>query len=48
MRGKKTALLVVDMLNAYEHEDADRLAASVKVVLPQIAELIGRARADDA
>jgi nicotinamidase-related amidase len=48
VRGRKTALLVVDMLNTYEHEDADRLAASVKVVLPQIAELIGRARADDA
>ena len=28
-RGEKTALLVIDMLNTYEHEDADRLAESV-------------------
>jgi hypothetical protein len=28
-RGDGTALLVIDMLNTYEHEDADKLAESV-------------------
>jgi nicotinamidase-related amidase len=47
VRGEQTALLVVDMLNTYEHEDADRLAASVKSAVPQITDLIERARSDD-
>jgi len=47
VRGERTALLVVDMLNTYEHDDADQLAASVKDAVPQIASLIERARADD-
>jgi nicotinamidase-related amidase len=47
VRGEQTALLIVDMLNTYEHEDADRLAASVKHAVPQIAALIERARSDD-
>ena len=47
MRGDATALLVVDMLNAYEHDDADELAASVQDVVPRIAELIERARGAD-
>jgi nicotinamidase-related amidase len=47
VRGDQTALLVVDMLNTYEHEDADRLAASVKDAVPQIADLIERARSED-
>jgi nicotinamidase-related amidase len=34
-----TALIVIDMLNAYDHEDAESLAASVKEKLPQIVEL---------
>ena len=46
-RGERTALLVVDMLNTYEHEDADRLAESVRPVVSRIAELIDRARDDD-
>ena len=44
MRGKRTALLVVDMLNAYEHDDADALAESVRTAVPRIAGLIERAR----
>jgi nicotinamidase-related amidase len=40
-------LLVVDMLNTYEHEDADRLADSVRHALPQITRLIERARKED-
>jgi len=47
MRGERTALLVVDMLNTYEHDDADQLAASVKAVLPQIVQLLERARRED-
>jgi nicotinamidase-related amidase len=38
-----TALIVVDMLNAYEHEDAERLTESVKLVVDPISELIARA-----
>ena len=43
----KTALVVVDMLNTYEHADADALTRSVREVLPCIASLIDRARAED-
>jgi nicotinamidase-related amidase len=44
----KTALIVVDMLNAYDHEDAEALAGSVREKLPCIVELRDRARdADD-
>ena len=47
MRGGRTALLVVDMLNAYEHADADALAESVRHAVPNIAGLIDRARRTD-
>ena len=47
MRGDRTALLIVDMLNTYDHDDADRLAASAKDAVPQMAGLIERARSDD-
>jgi nicotinamidase-related amidase len=40
----KSALIVVDMLNTYEHEDADRLTDSVRAALPGIETLIERAR----
>jgi nicotinamidase-related amidase len=40
-----TALIVIDMLNAYEHVDADALTESVERAVPAVAELI--ARADD-
>ena len=46
-RGEGSALLVVDMLNSYEHEDADRLADSACEAVPQIAALIERARDGD-
>jgi nicotinamidase-related amidase len=42
-----TALLVVDMLNAYRHEDADALADSVVEIVPPLAGLIDRARERD-
>ena len=46
-RGDETALLVIDMLNPYEHEDADRLAESVRAAVPRISDLIDRARKED-
>jgi nicotinamidase-related amidase len=39
----ETALIVVDMLNAYEHDDADALKRSVRAVLPTIVDLVERA-----
>jgi nicotinamidase-related amidase len=41
------ALIVVDMLNRYEHEDAEPLRASVRAVLPTMAELVDVARASE-
>jgi nicotinamidase-related amidase len=46
-RGDGTALLVIDMLNAYEHEDADKLAESVAGAVPTVTRLIERAREED-
>ena len=43
----QTALIVIDMLNAYEHEDADTLTRTVEQVVPRIAELIARAEDED-
>jgi nicotinamidase-related amidase len=37
------ALLVVDMLNPYEHPEADRLAAGVAAALPGVSTLVARA-----
>lgn len=45
----RTALIVIDMLNPYDHEDAEKLAESVAEQLPQMVELRDRAaRAGDA
>ena len=38
------ALIVVDMLQSYEHEDAEALRESAEQALPQIVSLVGRAR----
>jgi nicotinamidase-related amidase len=44
----RTALIVIDMLSPYDHEDAERLAESVEEQLPQMVELRDRAaRAGD-
>jgi nicotinamidase-related amidase len=40
-------LVVIDMLNTYDHEDADKLAASVEEVLPNIVALRDRALEHD-
>lgn len=42
-----TALLIIDMLNPYDHEDAEPLAESVREKLPCIVELRDRARGSD-
>ncbi|KAF4408678.1 cysteine hydrolase family protein [Streptomyces lycii] len=41
-----TALVVVDMVNTYDHEDAELLVPSVRAALPAMAGLIDRARAE--
>jgi nicotinamidase-related amidase len=41
---KKTALLIVDVVNSYDFEDAERLVASAREAVPHIGELLGRAR----
>jgi nicotinamidase-related amidase len=43
----RTALIVVDMLNSYEHADAERLTQSVEESLPAMAKLIERAAGED-
>ena len=43
-----TALIVTDMLNPYEHDDADELAANAESVIDPIRKLIDRARDEDA
>jgi nicotinamidase-related amidase len=40
----RTALIVIDMINTYEHEDADLLVPSVREVLPAVRRLIARGR----
>jgi len=42
-----SALVVIDMLNTYDFEDADKLVASAEQAVPKIAELIDRARRED-
>ena len=39
-----TALLVVDMLNRYDHPDSEPLMRSAREVVPRIARLVGQAR----
>ncbi|MFI6982884.1 cysteine hydrolase family protein [Embleya sp. NPDC050154] len=43
-----TALIVIDMINAYEHEDAEALVPSVREALPAMRRLIDRARGHEA
>ena len=47
MPDANTALVVVDVLNPYEHEDADQLVESMSEVVPRIAELVERARDEE-
>jgi nicotinamidase-related amidase len=43
----RSALMVIDMLNPYEHEDAEPLKDSVRECLPAMSALIARARESD-
>ncbi|GGW60134.1 isochorismatase [Streptomyces lucensis JCM 4490] len=40
----KTALIVIDMINTYDHKDADQLIRSAAPVVPVLAGLLRRAR----
>src|SRR3954464_3765157 len=40
----RRALVVIDMINTYDHEDADRLRESAEDAVPVIAKLVERAR----
>ncbi|WP_407840626.1 isochorismatase family cysteine hydrolase [Streptomyces sp. DSM 116496] len=42
-----SALVVIDMLNAYDHEDADALVPSVARALPAVVDLLAEARDRD-
>ena len=42
-----SALVVIDMLNTYDFEDADKVAESATVVVPKIADVITRAKDED-
>jgi nicotinamidase-related amidase len=44
----RTAVVVIDMINPYDHADADKLVDSVRAVLPQVGGLIERAVGADA
>ncbi|MEV7653744.1 isochorismatase family cysteine hydrolase [Streptomyces anulatus] len=44
---RNSALIVVDMINTYDHPDADLLIPSVRTALPHIARLIARARSEN-
>jgi nicotinamidase-related amidase len=43
----KKALIVTDMLNPYDHEDAEKLAESVREKLPGVVRLLEQAHEDD-
>jgi nicotinamidase-related amidase len=43
----RSALVVVDMINSYEFEDADALTRSVEESLPNMVSLVERAAAED-
>ena len=43
----KSALIVVDMLNEYDHEDAEVLVENVRAALPAMRGLVERARREE-
>jgi nicotinamidase-related amidase len=48
MSDRRSAVIVVDMLNPYEHEDADRLTKSVGRAIEPISKLVERVGESDA
>src|SRR5690349_6940213 len=43
----RAALIVIDMLNPYDHEDADQLAANVEGIVEPLAALVAKAQESD-
>jgi len=43
----RTSLVVIDMINPYDHADADKLVGPVREVLPQVGGLLERAGDSD-
>ncbi|MCK2218462.1 cysteine hydrolase [Actinomadura sp. ATCC 31491] len=43
----RSALVVIDMLNPYDHQDAERLTPQVEAVVEPLAKLVARARERD-
>jgi nicotinamidase-related amidase len=43
----RTAVVVIDMINPYDHTDADKLVESVETVLPQVGGIVERAGGAD-
>ncbi|MFD6436309.1 isochorismatase family cysteine hydrolase [Streptomyces venezuelae] len=46
--GGPGALIVIDMINTYDHKDAERLLPSVREVVPVITDLLAAARGSGA
>jgi nicotinamidase-related amidase len=42
-----TAVVVIDMMNTYQHDDAEDLIPNVKNIIDPLADLVRRARDDD-
>ncbi|WP_151477951.1 cysteine hydrolase family protein [Streptomyces albicerus] len=47
MSETRTALIVIDMINTYDHADAELLLPSVRDALPAVVRLLERAREQD-
>ncbi|OBB56076.1 isochorismatase [Mycobacterium sp. 852013-51886_SCH5428379] len=43
----KTAVLIIDMMNTYDHPDAEKLAPNVEAIVDPLAKLVSDARARD-
>uniref|UniRef100_A0AAU2VD06 Cysteine hydrolase n=1 Tax=Streptomyces sp. NBC_00003 TaxID=2903608 RepID=A0AAU2VD06_9ACTN len=43
----KTAVIVIDMINTYDHDDADLLLPAAQAALPAMVDLVERARRHD-
>jgi nicotinamidase-related amidase len=43
----KTAVLIIDMMNTYDHPDADKLAPNVEEIIEPLAGLVAEARRRD-
>jgi nicotinamidase-related amidase len=44
---EKSALIVIDMINTYDHPDADLLVPAVRTMVPTLVRLLRRSRAEN-